>query len=91
MGGTSKRARLEKKQRGVYVRSVRLMKGQTPRTRPGAQFLWAGGYEALAAYAHCGEDAVRHAVMEGRLDPSDYDSIFRFAAGMRQSKPKEPS
>lgn len=86
---SSKSARIEKARRGVYVRSVRLMKGQTPRARPGAQQLRAFGYEAVAAYAGCSESAVRHAVADGRLDLDSFDSIFKFAAGLRRTAKKE--
>jgi hypothetical protein len=86
---SSKNARIEKARRGVFVRSVRLMKGQTPRARPGAQILRAFGYEAVAAYAECSESAVRHAVASGRLDLDSFDSIFKFAAGLRRPAKKD--
>ncbi len=87
--GSSKATLLEKRQRGVYVRSVRLMEGQTAKRRPGAQKLLAFGYEAIAFYAQCTESAVQHAVMAKRLNVASFASIFKFATTMRRRAPKE--
>jgi hypothetical protein len=61
-----------------------------PRSKRGGSWprLWAYGYSDLARLVGKSEDAVRHDVQRGRLDPADLASVVAYVneAGVRATR-----